>query len=79
MIPLIQLKQPTEHPSALFFVDEIGVLVALPHRVVQRRKQRADGTSHRRMNAGILAQNSCEQRGAAARQPGYEMITNNYY
>ena len=74
VIFVIQLKQPAEHPSALFLVDEIGVLVALPHRVVQRRKQRADGTCHRRMNAGILAQNSGEQRGATAREPGYKMI-----
>jgi hypothetical protein len=42
--------------------------------VVQRRKQRADGTRHRRMNAGILVQNRCEQRGAAARQPRYEVV-----
>jgi hypothetical protein len=35
--------------------------------VVQRREQRADGTRHRRMDAGILAQNSCEQRGATTR------------
>jgi hypothetical protein len=76
VIFVIQLKQSAEHPRTLFLVDEIGVLVALPHRVVQRRKQRADGTRHRRMDAGILAQNSCEQGGAAARQPGYEMVVN---
>ena len=76
VIFVIQLKQPAEHPSALFLVDEIGVLVALPHRVVQRRKQRADGTRHRRMNAGILPQDRREQRGAAARQPGYKMVAN---
>lgn len=76
MIFVIQLKQPAEHPGTLFLVDEIGVLVALPHRVVQRREQRADGTRHRRMDAGILAQNGCEQRGAAARQPRYEVVTN---
>ena len=76
VIFVIQLKQPAEHPGTLFLVDEIGVLVALPHRVVQRRKQRTDGTRHRRMDAGILAQNGCEQRGAAARQPRYEVVTN---
>ena len=76
VIFVIQLKQSAEHPGALFLVDEIGVLVALPHRVVQRRKQRADGTRHRRMNAGILPQDRREQRGAAARQPGYKMVAN---
>lgn len=61
---------------ALFLVHKLGELVALHHRVVEHRKQRADWARHGRMSTRILPQNSCEQRGATARQPGYKVVAN---